>query len=285
MHAALRCLTFATRLHPTHSSLPPTPPSRAATVSVVSRTVTVKGPRGTLTRAFKAVNFAAEVRGKRSMKIDMWFSNRLQKACLRTICTHIENMISGVTKGFTYKMRFAYAHFPINVTCVKDAAGQLVEVRNFLGEKRLRRIRLHEGVSVAKTDNVKDEIVLTGNDLEKVAGSAQMIHECVLVHNKDIRKFLDGIYVRFVRQGGRQARGGSVGGGAPRSARMERERPVRGRLDGGGRPTHREEAEQLRPRRRERAPERIMISRPPTFCPTPILSLAVRRASRARLSA
>jgi large subunit ribosomal protein L9e len=172
------------------------------TVTVGGRTVTVKGPRGTLQREFKQSNFAAELRGKRSMRVDMWFGNRLEKACLRTICTHIENMIQGVTKGFTFKMRFAYAHFPINVTIAKDGSQSVVEIRNFLGERRLRRIKCHEGVAVARSEGVKDEIVLTGNDLEKVSGSAALIHESVLVRNKDIRKFLDGIYVRCVWRGG-----------------------------------------------------------------------------------
>lgn len=40
-----------------------------------------------------------------------------------------------MTKGYLYKMRFCYAHFPINVSI----AGKIVEIRNFLGEKRVRR--------------------------------------------------------------------------------------------------------------------------------------------------
>lgn len=59
----------------------------------------------------------------------------LQLACIRTICSHVENMITGVTKGYLYKMRFCYAHFPINVSIT----GKTVEIRNFLGEKRVRR--------------------------------------------------------------------------------------------------------------------------------------------------
>lgn len=167
-------------------------------VKVASRTVTVKGPRGTLQREFKSVNFAAEKLGKRSMRIDMWFGNRKEMACLRTICTHMSNMIIGVTKGFCYKMRAAYSHFPINVVLEKDKATgrHIVEVRNFLGERRVRRVQLHEGVEVVKgSAGVKDEFVLTGNDLEKVSSSAALIHESCLVRNKDIRKFLDGLYV------------------------------------------------------------------------------------------
>lgn len=153
------------------------------------------GPLGTLKREFKSVNFAVEVRGKRSMRVDMWFGNRKQKACLRTVCTHIQNMIMGVTKGFTYKMRFAYAHFPINVSIGKEGENNVVEIRNFLGERRMRRVVMQSGVKIVRSEAVKDELVLTGNDIEKVSGSAALLHEACLVRNKDIRKFLDGMYV------------------------------------------------------------------------------------------
>lgn len=102
-------------------------------------------------------------------------------------------MIKGVTTGFEYKMRFVYAHFPINVN-VADA-GNAVEIRNFLGERIIRRVPMLDGVTVETSKNQKDEIILTGNDIEKVSQSAASIKGSVLVKNKDIRKFLDGIYV------------------------------------------------------------------------------------------
>jgi large subunit ribosomal protein L9e len=43
----------------------------------------------------------------------MWFSTKKQRAGVRTVASHIKNMIKGVTKGFVYKMRMVYAHFPI----------------------------------------------------------------------------------------------------------------------------------------------------------------------------
>jgi len=53
-----------------------------------------------------------------------------------------------------------------------------------------------EGVSVAHTTTgVKDEIALTGNDIQAVSQSAASIQQACNVKNKDIRKFLDGIYV------------------------------------------------------------------------------------------
>ena len=100
-------------------------------------------------------------------------------------------MIKGVTKGYVYKMRFAYAHFPINVSTTPKT----VEVRNFLGERRVRKVQMLDGVTVKRSDGVKDEITIEGMDLEKVSGSAALVHESCLVKNKDIRKFLDGLYV------------------------------------------------------------------------------------------
>lgn len=45
---------------------------------------------------------------------------RKNVACLRTVRSIISNMIVGVTKGFKYKMRYVYAHFPINVNLEKN---------------------------------------------------------------------------------------------------------------------------------------------------------------------
>ncbi len=88
-------------------------------------------------------------------------------------------------------MRYVYAHFPINVV-VNDGN---VEVRNFLGEKVVRRIPILEGVSVVSSTAQKDELILTGNDIDKVSQTAASIQQSTRVKRKDIRKFLDGVYV------------------------------------------------------------------------------------------
>jgi large subunit ribosomal protein L9e len=129
------------------------------------------------------------------LKVDIWFGNRETVATIRTVTSHIENMITGVTKGFKYKMRFCYAHFPINVTAVKDGEKDIVEIRNFLGEQKARRVTLLDGVNFTRTADVKDQIELTGIDINKVSLSAAHIQQSTNVRKKDIRKFLDGIYV------------------------------------------------------------------------------------------
>ncbi len=55
----------------------------------------------------------------------------------------MQNLIKGVTKGYEYKMRLVYAHFPININ-IEDATK--IEVRNFLGEKRVRVVHMLPGV-------------------------------------------------------------------------------------------------------------------------------------------
>lgn len=67
-----------------------------------------------------------------------------------------------------------------------------MQIRNFLGEKFVRECPMAEGVTIALSD-IKDEIILQGNDIEKVSQSAASITDKCRVKEKDIRKFLDGI--------------------------------------------------------------------------------------------
>ena len=73
-------------------------------------------------------------------------------------------------QGYQLKMRAVYAHFPINLVLSEE--GSVVEVRNFLGEKYTRTVRLREGVK-ASTTGTKDEIKVEGNDIELVTQSGK----------------------------------------------------------------------------------------------------------------
>lgn len=161
--------------------------------TVKNRRVTIKGKRGTLVRSFKHTQLEMKMVSKNTLLVQKWFGIRKELATVRTVCSHIENMIVGVTRGFQYKMRSVYAHFPINVTTQEK--GSIVEIRNFLGEKILRRVKMQAGVTCVNSTAVKDELILEGNDIELVSRSAAQIQQSTMVKDKDIRKFLDGIYV------------------------------------------------------------------------------------------
>jgi large subunit ribosomal protein L9e len=70
------------------------------TVTVNSRVVVVKGPRGTLTRSFKHLNFDMAVVGGKQRKfvVSVFFASKRQLAAVRTVTSHIQNLITGVTK-------------------------------------------------------------------------------------------------------------------------------------------------------------------------------------------
>ena len=169
----------------------------AVTVTIKTRTVTVKGPRGTLSRSFShlAIDLFVEEQTRR-IRAELWFGNRQSIACIRTVLSHISNMIVGVTKGYLFKMRLVYNHFPISVTM--ERAGQEVQVRNYLGEKRVRVIPMIGDVVCKRSeDGTKDEIILSGNDLDAVSQSAANIWSSSRCKDKDIRKYLDGVYVSY----------------------------------------------------------------------------------------
>ncbi|KAG5456165.1 MAG: ribosomal protein L6, alpha-beta domain-containing protein [Olpidium bornovanus] len=203
------------------------------TVDVKARRIRVKGPRGTLTKDLHHLDMEIVKKGK-TVQFQVWHGKRKHVACLRTARSLIQNLITGVTKGFEFRMRYVYAHFPINVVVNNDH----VEIRNFLGEKIVRRIPLREGVTCEISNDVKDELILRGNSLENVSQtgrqppfwptplhpplpvlplfgwsrprkkksgfltllfslscSAADIQQSTAVKRKDIRKFLDGVYV------------------------------------------------------------------------------------------
>lgn len=138
-------------------------------LSVKARTVTVTGPRGSLTKNLQHVMMDISQPSKSKINVKVWHGKRKHVACIRTICSIIENMITGVTKGFEYKMRFVYAHFPINAN-ISDK-GDHIEIRNFLGDKNTRRIQMLEGVSIKMSEAQKDEVILVGNDVQAVSQS------------------------------------------------------------------------------------------------------------------
>ncbi|KAL4076083.1 ribosomal protein L6, alpha-beta domain-containing protein [Scleroderma yunnanense] len=167
------------------------------TVEIKSRLIKVTGPRGTLTKNVRHVDMDIRVvksaKDKRKVTLAIWQGGRKHVACLNTIRSLINNMIIGVTKGFLYKMRAVYAHFPVN--CIIQEQGRSLEIRNFLGEKTVRHVQMLDGVTIAESKAQKDELILEGNDVENVSQSAASIQGSCRVRNKDIRKFLDGIYV------------------------------------------------------------------------------------------
>ena len=95
---------------------------------IKTRQVTVEGPRGKLVKDLGHLSVSFQHPVKDIITIEMHHGSRKNVAALRTVRSLINNMIIGVTKGFKYKMRYVYAHFPINVNLDKSKETGLWEV-------------------------------------------------------------------------------------------------------------------------------------------------------------
>jgi len=156
-------------------------------VSVEGSQVTVKGPKGNLSRKLSYPEI--EIKKEDSyLVVNSKLDRKQQRAMVGTLAAHASNMIAGVTKGFEYKMKVVYSHFPIQL---KAASGELV-ISNFLGERKSRSARILDGV---KVDVLKDEVVVTGIDKENVGQTMANIEQATRVRGFDIRVFQDGVYL------------------------------------------------------------------------------------------
>lgn len=156
-------------------------------VNVDGKKATVRGEKGTLTRDFSYAAVQIETDGRNVLIYAKW-PRKKEASLVGTIESHIKNMITGVTKGFTYKMKIVFSHFPITV----KIQGKSVIVENFTGERRPRSAKILGDVKV-KLET--EDIILTGANLEDVSQTAANIERTTRVTNKDPRVFLDGLYV------------------------------------------------------------------------------------------
>jgi len=148
----------------------------------------VTGPKGSVEKKFelnKEIKVEAE-EGK--VKIFSESEKRNTKALVGTNIGHIKNAVEGVTKGFIYRLRVVYSHFPITVKAEKDK----VIISNFLGE-RTNRIAKIIGQTQVKIEGA--DIVITGISIEDVGQTASNLELATRIVGFDKKVFQDGIYL------------------------------------------------------------------------------------------
>jgi large subunit ribosomal protein L6 len=155
--------------------------------SIEGRKITVKGVKGTLSRDF---SYAPVSIGLEQKNLRVWaeWPRKKEASLVGTIYSHIQNMIIGVRKGFTYKLKIVFAHFPISV----KVEGKNILIGNFTGERNPRKARIVGNVQVKI---LAEDVIIQGVDLEEVSHTAANIEQATKVKRKDPRVFLDGLYV------------------------------------------------------------------------------------------
>ncbi|PVX23593.1 MAG: 50S ribosomal protein L6 [Candidatus Bathyarchaeum sp.] len=157
------------------------------------RIVTIKGEKGELTRDFSHAPIQIRLEGK-TVTVHASWPRKREAALVGTVRSHIQNMIKGVTTGFTYKLKIVFSHFPITVKVV----GNHLAITNFTGERSPRNAKI---MGSTKVTIKGDDIIVQGINLEDVSQTAANIQNSTKIRNKDPRVFLDGIYVYETHEG------------------------------------------------------------------------------------
>jgi large subunit ribosomal protein L6 len=156
-------------------------------VEIEGKKVKVSGKNGKLERTFAEKEIKIEL-SEGKIVISSESERRKFKALVGTIAAHVKNMIEGVTKGFTYRLRVVYSHFPITV----KVEGDKVLIQNFLGE-RAPRVAKIVGNTQVKVEG--SDLIVTGINVEEVGQTAANIEQACRIVGYDRRKFMDGIYI------------------------------------------------------------------------------------------
>ncbi len=162
-------------------------------IKLEGKKVTVKGSNGTLSRDFSGVPISIDTDGK-NVRISAEWPRKKEAALVGTLHSHIQNMVVGVQKGFTYKIKIVFSHFPISA----KVQGKSLLIENFTGERRARRAKI---IGEVKVKVEAEDIVVQGLNLEHVSQTAANIEQATKVRRKDPRIFLDGLYVYERKEG------------------------------------------------------------------------------------
>ena len=157
------------------------------------RIVTIKGEKGELVRDFSHAPIKIQLDGK-TVTVQASWPRKKEAALVGTVRSHIQNMIKGVTKGFTYKLKIVFSHFPITVK-IKE---KTLTIENFTGERNPRKAKIMGDTKVTVKG---DDIIVQGINLEDVSQTAANIQNATKIRRKDPRVFLDGIYVYEKHEG------------------------------------------------------------------------------------
>ena len=157
------------------------------------RVLSVKGKLGQAKKNFDKINVNVAVEGNRVI-FTPFSAKKKDNVIINTVSSIVSNMVTGVTKGYTYKVKVVYAHFPITV----KTKGKQVLVENFVGE---RSPRVAEIVGDSKVTVEGDDVMVKGVSLEDVGQTAANIELATKIKRKDQRIFLDGLYIYHKEEG------------------------------------------------------------------------------------
>lgn len=155
--------------------------------SLDNNTIILKYQKEELKREFKNPFINLEIKDD-----EVFFkakrSTKREKKNIGSFVAHLKNMIKGVTEGHTYILKVCSGHFPMNVS----VSGDDFIIKNFLGEKTPRVLKLKKGVNV-KVEG--DQVIVESINKELAGQVSADIEQLTRRTGYDGRIFQDGIYI------------------------------------------------------------------------------------------
>ncbi|MBI2125282.1 50S ribosomal protein L6 [Candidatus Woesearchaeota archaeon] len=157
------------------------------TANVHASKLTVKGPKGEVSRIFLHPKVTLSLEGDKIVLLAPKATKR-EKTILGAFYSHIKNMVHGVKEPYIYRLKICSGHFPMNVA----VSGNELVIKNFLGEAVPRRVEIIQGAEVKVNG---EEIVVKSCDVEVAGQTAAKIETACRITNRDRRIFQDGCYI------------------------------------------------------------------------------------------
>lgn len=130
--------------------------------------VKVKGPLGEATKEFRNTPVVMSLQDGKII-LEVFNARKRDYAIIGTYRGIFKNIFLGVTKGWRYKLKVIYTHFPM---LVKVQGSQLV-IENFLGRRSKIVLEIPKGVKAEVKG--KEDLIVEGVDRELVSQFAAAI--------------------------------------------------------------------------------------------------------------
>ena len=161
---------------------------------ILDNVIIVEGRLGKLKKNIMRIPVVVLVQDKKIV-IRPYGRRKKDLAITNTVRSIIRNMLTGVEKGFTYKLKIVSAHFPMSV----KLRGDKVNVENYFGERSPRTSQIVG--KATKVTVVGEDVLVQGPSLEDVSQTAANIELSTKMKGKDQRVFLDGLYIYSKEKG------------------------------------------------------------------------------------
>jgi large subunit ribosomal protein L6 len=149
--------------------------------------LTVKGPKGELSRKFTSKKIKIDCKGN-AVELTAHKATKREKMLAGTFESHIKNMIKGVKEPYVYELKICSSHFPMTAEIKQN----VLYVNNLLGESLPRTMTIRKGVTVTVNGAI---IKVESLDIELAGMTASAIEELCKIRDKDRRVFQDGVYI------------------------------------------------------------------------------------------